>query len=853
MQSNLKAPEQARRRVVTVLVALSLCVALVASLLVAGSLAGQAQSLPRLQVADATAVEATSSLAFKVTLDSASADAVTVDYAAVESTGANKATAGDSCADVGADFFAVSGTLTFAAGQTSQTVHVEPCFDGADEPTETFVLRLDNPSGASLAGREATGTILDSDEAPLVGFDENEVGVAEADGGIDFVVSLDAASGRTVTVRYAAIDGSATAPDDYSAPAAGAALTFDPGVTERTISLEVHDDDVDEADLESFTLVLSSPSHTALREGGSRAAGTIHDDDEPPTLSISAGSASEDATERNPADGVAFSVNLDAVSGRDVTVSYQDRPDTAYVDIDYVSTFGTLTIPAGRTSGTIIVPVLNDAIAEGDETFRMLLENSAGADIDPDGSSAVGTINDDRDEQTDLWIHNVDYNEIHDVVDFKVELLADVTETVTVNYRTVDGTAKAATTGTSGDYMPVSGTLAFDSTNTVNFVSVPLVNDNLGEGYETFGLQLSNPSNASAPADAATALIIDDEAVPCVTVDTLSVSEDVGNVEFTVMPIIPSGRPLTVSYATSDGTAVAGDDYVATSGTIRFAPGEAARKVRVPVIDDPNDEADETFTLELAAPSGTTLCDESAAAQIADNDDPPTLNVSDSIARENAGVVDFAVSLEPPSSRLVIVSYETSDGTAVAGEDYTARVGALTFQPGEHSKTVEVALTEDFDDEADETFTLTLSSPQNADLGDGAGEATITEGSLPTPRRPARLSSDDPPPGSGGATPPGGGGVAPSIILNSAPRIGALFDDVSLQVGGPAAELDLATAVTGPINVYKVLAADPSVVTAVVLGSRLVLNPVAPGATTVSLRTANGRGAVYLWFVVIVS
>ena len=866
MKPNPKAPSQSRRRAATLLVALSACVALAASALVTGSHAGLAQGVPRLQIAGAAAAEEDARLVFKVALDAASDADVTVDYAVESAAGDGQAVGGGGCTGDGVDFApAVPGTLTFAPGETSETIEFEPCLDGIDEPIETFVLRLSNPSGATLAVADATGTILDHDEAPVVRFAASEVTASESDGSIEFVAFLNAASGRTITVDYKTVNGSAVSGEDYKAQAG--VLTFNPGEEEKEISVEILGDSRREDDLESFTVVLSEATDAVLLEEGARSTGTIYDDDELPILSITGGAAREDATERNRADGVVFSVRLDPVSGRDVTVSYQDRPGTATDHIDYVRTYGTLTIPAGQRAATIVVPVLDDTLAEGDETLRMGLENVVGALTDPLDWSAVGTINDDNDPERDLLVDNGAYNEDEGAVNFRVELSQSTDETVTVNYRTVDGTAKA---GAAGDYEAVSGTLEFEPNDTVEFISVPLLDDELREGDETFKLQLSAPSGISAPRDAATALIIDDEPLPCVVVEetlealeALDVAEGDGQVAFTVTLESASTRPVTVSYATADGPATlpvrpatAGDDYVATSGVLEFKPGETTKTVTVRVIDDKTDEADyERFTFELSAATGGTICKESAYAQIEDNDDLPELSVNDPGAGEGDGVAIFEVSLDRPGHREVTVTYETSDGTASEGADYRDRTGGLTFYPGEILKTVEVALLGDFEDEGDETFTLTLSSPDNAALGDDTGEATIKEGT--SRRRPSPPSPPSPPPAPPRSTdPPSVGGspavIAPSAPPSSAPRIGTILSDVSIRIGDAPVELDLSAAVQGTVDAYRALSSDPTVVTPVIKGDRLTLIPVAPGVTTVSVRANNRFGSVYQSFLVTV-
>ena len=108
---------------------------------------------------------------------------------------------------------------------------------------------------------------------------------------------------------------------------------------------------------------------------------------------------------------------------------------------------------------------------------------------------------------------------------------------------------------------------------------------------------------------------------------------------------------------------------------------------------------------------------------------PPAISISDATVQEADGaVLEFSVTLSHASSRTVTVDYATSDGTAVAGSDYTAASGALTFNAGDTSQTVQVTVLTDQEDESDETLTLTLSNPSQATLADATGTGTIEDG-----------------------------------------------------------------------------------------------------------------------------
>lgn len=245
---------------------------------------------------------------------------------------------------------------------------------------------------------------------------------------------------------------------------------------------------------------------------------------------------------------------------------------------------------------------------------------------------------------------------------------------------------------------------------------------------------------ASAAADA-----------PALTVNDVTVTEgDSGtkNAVFTVLLSASSADPVSVDYATADGSAKAPDDYAAASGTLTFAPGELSKQVTVAIAGDALDEPHETYTLNLSNSVGATIADGRGAGTILDNDPQVSISVDDVSRVESNGPASFTVSLSKASGKVVTVAYATVDGSAIAPDDYTARSGTLVFLAGETSKTVSVSLNDDQAEEADEPFTLGLSSAVNASLADAQGVGTIVDddGSQAPPPPPPPDENPPPPP-----------------------------------------------------------------------------------------------------------
>ena len=191
------------------------------------------------------------------------------------------------------------------------------------------------------------------------------------------------------------------------------------------------------------------------------------------------------------------------------------------------------------------------------------------------------------------------------------------------------------------------------------------------------------------------------------------------DVVFDVTVSSSSATPITVDFATSNGTAVSASDYDPAGGTLVFAPGETAKQIIVHVIGDTTAEANEKFSVNLSNPSGATRADAVGLGTITDDDSGGTTNPSLTIANAtvtegNSGTTNavFTVTLSAPSANTVTVNYATAPGSAVAPADYTSTSGTLTFNPGETALQIVVPVQGDTVGEANETFSVNLSGPR---------------------------------------------------------------------------------------------------------------------------------------------
>jgi hypothetical protein len=251
------------------------------------------------------------------------------------------------------------------------------------------------------------------------------------------------------------------------------------------------------------------------------------------------------------------------------------------------------------------------------------------------------------------------------------------------------------------------------------------------------GLTLICVGAAPALLAQSPALVISDATVPVET------DGGVGIVAFTVSFVdsTPHGN-VTVIYSTTGGTATAADDcddpgadyHGANNIGLTFNASDRTKQIEIPVCGDPRDEPDETFFVNLSSASGgAAIQDAQGQATLIDDDDAPSLRVSDVTVAEGNDAV-FTVYLSPASENSINVSYATANRTASAGScgtdgaDYATRSGSLSFAAGQTSQTLTVSVCGDAVGEAEERFDLRLSNPSNATLRDGTGVATITNG-----------------------------------------------------------------------------------------------------------------------------
>ena len=359
----------------------------------------------------------------------------------------------------------------------------------------------------------------------------------------------------------------------------------------------------------------------------------------------------------------------------------------------------------------VSLPIVNDLLDEPDETATLTLELISGAATLGSQRSATLTIVD---------------NDIPPAFTSALPPATAPTRIVYTHNFTAAGAPAATFAVTSGALPPglslsPSGLLTGTPTTVGTYSDITVT-----------------ASNGVAPAATQTfSITVLDGGILRLASPTYAAGESDGSVAVTVQRTGGSAGTTEVNYSTSNGTANSSSDFTQASGKLTFADGETSKTVVVPVINDPVNERDETFTFNLGTVSGSaTLGTPTAAAVTITNDDPlPTLSVEDvTVTEGDSGtkLVNVRVTRTGLIDRSVFFTGATADGTALTGEDYVGGVGGYQIFPETTFTNVSVILIGDTLNEGDETFTVNLSFPSNATVERGQGTVTIKDNETTT-------------------------------------------------------------------------------------------------------------------------
>ena len=379
--------------------------------------------------------------------------------------------------------------VTITGGENMVSTTLTVVDDNYDDDAETVVIDVVYGDTTVATG---TITITDDDDPPVLSVTVDNAEVAEAAGASTLTVSTGSGSTfefeQTITLT---LGGTATTGVDYSIGSTSLTLPYgeDHDASEVTTTITAVQDRIDEPD---ETILIDADRVTGSSTSvdvGTRQTVTITDDDQA-ALTIADAAANE-------GDDITFTVTLDPVSSREVTVGYATSVasgDTA-VQADFTANSGTLTFAAGDSSKTFTVATAEETTSEPDETFTVTLSSASGATL-PADATATGTITDD--DQAPLSIADASADE-GDSATFTVTLNPAAADEVTVDYAT---SVAASDTAAQSDFTAKNGTLTFMAGDTTETFTVATLEDSVDEADETFTVTLSNVSGTTLPADA---------------------------------------------------------------------------------------------------------------------------------------------------------------------------------------------------------------------------------------------------------------------------------------------------------------------------------------------------------------
>ncbi|WP_222843474.1 beta strand repeat-containing protein [Roseivirga misakiensis] len=652
--------------------------------------------------------EATASTNLQVDLSTSSDFTITVDY-----------TVTGTATGAGTDYTLDNGTLTFTPGDVSENITIASIVDDVlDEVDETVIVTLSNPSNATLGTNTIhTYTITDDDDSPIVqSSPDGLVNVSTGGNSFLLVFTKDISFGTGQVELVDVTDNSNSFSFDVESSSdisiSGATLKITPPTAldaSTNYAIKVDATAIDDTDGNSFAGIIDNT--------------TVDFTTAEATLSFS--QISLTTTESATPSTLNLPVTLYTPgSGVDVMIDYTVT-GTATSGEDYDLTSGTLTISAGNRTNDIITEILDDLLDEDDETVIITLSNPVNATL-ASPNVFTYTIQDDDDAPTVTL--SVDNSTIAE---------NGGTSTLTATLSEVSGKDVTVTLGYSGtttngtDYNSSAGTSIVITAGTMSNTASPIVtssDDTTPEGNETVIVDVTNVANGTEATTQTQTITITDDDTPNMTFTgaTSNGAETVSSADITVDLSIASLLTVTADYAIT-GTATNGSDFTLAGGTLTFAPSETQKTITIAgIVDDAILESNETVIVTLSNLSNANAGTNQVHTYTINDNDAAAVTIADVSQAENGGDITVTATLDNAVQGGFTVDISSADGTAEAGDDYTAITSqTLTFSgtAGE-MQTFTITPTADTKLEADETLTVSQgnlgATSLSIDISDGA-------------------------------------------------------------------------------------------------------------------------------------
>jgi hypothetical protein len=672
---------------------------------------------------------------FTAVLDAPSATPIKVSFA----------TAGGGTATPGHDFKATSGSIVIQPGQTSGTFSVKILPDTVFESNEIFFVNLRANGGNSITAQTSC-TLIENSVMPSIVVSDSVIQIGlHRKTSAKLFVGLSGRSATPITVNFTTQDVTAVSGVDYVPVETSLVIpAFKTGasipLTLIGTSIVVPDKvfDVDFTDATGAVVPAGLFSRIVIRDHG--ISPIVR-----PNLAIS----TPPVISGNPLN---FVFTLSAPSANDVSFRYTTLPTSAQAS-QFTPQSGVLTIPAGQTTATISVPTVANTVSKVnvDTQLRLSLSAVANAQLatnDPIGTIlAVPTI-----AISDATVDETGASPTLLPGKFFVTLNEPSTLPVSVTFNTANGTGDPTITELTDpaaaaagiDYAATSGTLVFQPGQTSLPVSIPTLTNLNAAFSELYTINLSGAVNGVIGRQTGLGTINNlglAVGTPQISIDNFAVAGDLGDptfavangatgfLNFTISLGAPSSVPVSVHFATQNGTGAAGTDYTAKSGTVTFTPGQTNINVPVQVFGASPVAVDRTVLMVLSNPVGGVIAAGLGTGTGTIKESFPEISVNNAavvVANRASTTLNFNISLAAAATVPVTVTFTTADGTGVAGTDYTATFGIVTFTPGQTSIAVPVTVFGVSLITVTKTVLLELSNPVAGVIAVGTGIGTIT-------------------------------------------------------------------------------------------------------------------------------
>jgi len=619
----------------------------------------------------------------------------------------------------GTNYTGITNILDFPSGQVFTNLLIPVMDDQTVTPNLTVNLSLALPPGSTGSlGNQSTAvlTIINVDSGvsfatPNYSVPKNTVtGVANID-----IIRQGSTSGAC-TVNFATItNGTAVIGTDYYPT--NATVTFDPGISDVTVQVPIIKNNLPEGP-RTVAMIITNATGVVLTSPTNAILTIIDTVNAPGQLFF----VTNSYTVLKANGNVLLTVGRTNGSSGNVSVNYNTTPGTALAGINYLPSSGTLTLGDGVTSGNISIPIVDNTLAQGTVNFNVdLFSPGGGATLRPPTNAVVNIVD-----------HNVGVSFLNltnyatqptPIALVPVQRLGATNQAFSVTYVTTNLTALAGS-----NYVTVSNRLYFASGQVLQNIGVPLLNS-LATSDLQFGLYLTNADSGVQLVNPTNTVVIIHAADAGLSFNSPSTNV-LKNAGFVTLQVICSNPqvepvvintnivPLQVSYYTTNGTATAGIDYTAVKGTLTFTNGIATNYITVPIINNGVLAGNRSFSVVLANPTapGVLIPPSTTTVNIIDINSgvefsSPTYNVLKTGIQANITVYRTGF-----TDSIVTVNYTATNGTAIAGVNFVAQNGSLTFTNGITTQSFSVPIISSTLVQPDLTVFLQLFNPTNAAL-----------------------------------------------------------------------------------------------------------------------------------------